>query len=78
MNFAPNKKLNNTMMNMKKWLLTAFFFLSITTVFAQGKISGIIQDNSGALPGANVVIEGTSSGTSTSFDGSFTLNATTS
>lgn len=62
---------------MKKWLLTAFFFLSITTVFAQGKISGIIQDNSGALPGANVVIEGTSIGTSTSFDGSFTLNATT-
>jgi len=32
---------------MKKWLLTAFFFLSITTVFAQGKISGIIQDNNG-------------------------------
>lgn len=66
------------MRNMKKWLLTAFFFLSITTVFAQGKISGIIQDNSGALPGANVVIEGTSTGTSTGFDGSFTLNATTS
>ena len=66
------------MRNMKKWLLTAFFFLSITTVFAQGKISGIIQDNSGALPGANVVIEGTSTGTSTGFDGSFALNATTS
>lgn len=66
------------MRNMKKWLLTAFFFLSITTVFAQGKISGIIQDNNGALPGANVVIEGTSTGTSTSFDGSFTLNSTSS
>lgn len=66
------------MMNMKKWLLTALFFLSITTVFAQGKISGIIQDNNGALPGANVVIEGTSTGTSTSFDGTFSLNAATS
>ncbi len=63
---------------MKKWLLTALFFLSITTVFAQGKISGIIQDNNGALPGANVVIEGTSTGTSTSFDGTFSLNAATS
>ncbi len=66
------------MKNMKKWLFAAFFILSITTVFAQGKISGIIQDNNGPLPGANVVIEGTSTGTSTGFDGSFTLNSTTS
>ncbi len=63
------------MRNIKNWFLVTFFFLSISTVFAQGKVTGTVQDKNGALPGANVVIQGTRVGTSTSFDGTFTLNS---
>lgn len=63
------------MKNMKNWFLMTFFFLSISTVVAQGKISGTVQDKDGPLPGANVVIEGTTANVSTGFDGSFTLNS---
>lgn len=64
------------MRNMKNWFLVTFFFLSISSVFAQGKISGTVQDKTGPLPGANVVIQGTTTSVSTGFDGSFTLNST--
>ncbi|MGX1930045.1 mucoidy inhibitor MuiA family protein [Flagellimonas sp. 2504JD4-2] len=41
------------------------------------KISGTVVDQSGApLPGANVVIKGTSRGTTTDFDGNFILDVT--
>lgn len=40
-----------------------------------GNIRGIISDDSGPLPGANVVIKGTTRGVATDFDGKFTLNA---
>jgi outer membrane cobalamin receptor len=65
------------MKNMKNWFLVSLFFLSIS-VFAQGKITGTVQDESGPLPGANVVIEGTKQATSTAFDGSFILTSTSS
>ena len=38
-------------------------------------ISGNVSDSSGPLPGAIVVIKGTTSGTQTDFDGNFTINA---
>lgn len=42
--------------------------------FAQTTVKGKINDNSGLpLPGANVVVVGTSSGTVSDFDGNFTL-----
>ena len=50
----------------------------VSTAFSQGKITGMITDGSGSLPGANVVIKGSTTATSTDFDGKFTLNATTS
>ncbi|MGH2665490.1 TonB-dependent receptor [Flavobacterium sp.] len=66
------------MRNMKNWFLVTFFFLAVSSGFAQGKITGMIFDEKGPLPGANVVIEGTSVGTTSDFDGSFTLNTTAS
>lgn len=60
---------------MKNWFLVTFFFLSISSVFAQGKITGKVEDENGPLPGANVVIQGTTNGVATSFDGRFTLNS---
>ncbi|MBT8265427.1 MAG: TonB-dependent receptor [Bacteroidia bacterium] len=45
-------------------------------IFAQGTITGTITEasTSNPLPGANIVIQGTSTGTTSDFDGNFTLN----
>lgn len=40
-----------------------------------GNIRGVVSDGSGPLPGANVVVKGTTRGVSTDFDGKFSLNA---
>jgi outer membrane receptor protein involved in Fe transport len=65
------------MKKMKNWLLTGLFFMIVSTVFSQGKVTGTITDGVGSLPGANVVIKGSTTATSTDFDGKFTLNSTT-
>ena len=59
-----------------KWLLLMFF--NITIVLAQEKqISGTITDDVGVpLPGANVIIKGTSTGTQSDFDGNYQISAT--
>ena len=41
----------------------------------QSIITGTISDETGPLPGASVVIKGTSQGTQTDFDGNFTIEA---
>ncbi|WP_411893799.1 TonB-dependent receptor [Winogradskyella sp. A2] len=52
--------------------LLAMLFCVVS--FAQTTIKGKITDNSGLpLPGANVIVVGTSSGTSSDFDGNYTL-----
>lgn len=67
------------MKTMKNWLLTGLLFMVVSTVFSQGKVTGTITDASGAtLPGANVAVKGSPSGTSTDFDGKFTIDAKTS
>src|SRR5690554_1105257 len=53
--------------------LLLLFFCGIA--YSQTTISGVVTDeNSQLIPGANVIIVGTSTGTSTDFDGNFTLN----
>ncbi|WP_166921191.1 TonB-dependent receptor [Flavobacterium poyangense] len=67
------------MKTMKNWLLTGLLFMIVSTVFSQGKVSGTITDDSGAtLPGANVAVKGSTTGTSTDFDGKFTIDVKTS
>ncbi len=52
----------------------AMLFCLIT--FAQQKtITGTVSDNSGPLPGANVVIKGTTKGVQTNLDGKYTIKA---
>ncbi len=51
----------------------ALFFLCSIFIYGQ-TISGIVTDASGPLPGANVLVKGTSLGTITDVDGSFTLS----
>jgi len=59
---------------MKKFLnlgLFAVLLLVSATVF--GQVSGTVTDVDGPLSGVNVVIKGTDKGTSTDFDGKFTI-----
>jgi len=60
---------------MKKMLLGLFLILGVG-VYAQGVITGTVTDNdlNSPLPGANVVVKGTSTGTMTDFNGEFSLN----
>ena len=60
-------------------ILTLLLALAVQLTFAQEKtITGIISDNSGLpLPGATVLVKGTTSGTSTDFDGKYSINVKT-
>jgi len=61
-----------------KNLLFAALFLMAATVIGQTKISGTIVDETNeGLPGASVVIKGTTNGTETDFNGKFMLSAST-
>ena len=65
------------MKNFKNLLFVASFFIA-ATVIGQTQISGTIVDESNeGLPGASVVIKGTTNGTETDFDGKFMLTAST-
>lgn len=53
-------------------------FSSVMSIAQQQQVSGTVRDESGALmPGVNVVVKGTTIGTSTDADGKFVLQATT-
>ena len=43
-------------------------------MYAQRTVSGTVSDNTGPLPGASVVVKGTSTGTTTDFDGNYSIN----
>lgn len=59
-------------------ILTLLLVLLVQITFAQEKtISGTVSDETGPLPGVNVIIKGTSSGTQTDFDGKYSLKAKT-
>ncbi|MFK7812529.1 MAG: TonB-dependent receptor [Maribacter sp.] len=52
--------------------IVLLFFCAIT--FAQTTITGTVMDNNGMpIPGANIIVTGTSSGNVSDFDGKFTL-----
>jgi len=61
---------------MKK--LNLILFVLITGVcFAQQTITGVVKDDAGSpLPGVNIVIKGTNEGTTTDFDGKYSIEAT--
>ncbi len=66
-----NSKLNT--------ILTLFLALIVQLSFAQEKtISGTITDESSLpLPGVNIVVKGTSTGTQTDFDGNYSITSST-
>lgn len=55
--------------------LSLFFIVPVSTVFAQVGITGTVTDESGsALPGASVLVVGSTSGAVTGADGQYSLN----
>ncbi|PID68825.1 MAG: SusC/RagA family TonB-linked outer membrane protein [Flavobacteriia bacterium] len=55
-------------------ILTLLLALSVQFVFAQKTVSGTVTDESGPLPGVNIIIKGTTSGTDTDFDGNYSID----
>ncbi|MGV8815079.1 MAG: TonB-dependent receptor [Gelidibacter sp.] len=59
-----------------KTILKIMMLLSVALTYAQTTVKGHVTDATGQpLPGANVIIVGTSTGTVTDFDGNYILNA---
>ncbi|MDX8553201.1 SusC/RagA family TonB-linked outer membrane protein [Tenacibaculum sp. 1B UA] len=59
-------------------ILTLLLALIVQMSFAQEKvISGTVSDETGPLPGVNVLIKGTTSGVETDFDGKYSIKAKT-
>jgi len=58
-------------------ILALFLALVVQLAFAQEKtISGTVTDQDGLpLPGVNILVEGTTNGTQTDFDGNYAINA---
>ena len=57
-----------------KSILSFIAFLVSVGIYAQS-VSGLVTSEDGPLPGATVLVKGTSNGTTTDFDGNFTINA---
>ncbi|MEN8193847.1 MAG: SusC/RagA family TonB-linked outer membrane protein [Bacteroidota bacterium] len=58
--------------------MTLFLAFVVQFTFAQEKtISGNVTDETGPLPGVSILIEGTTQGTETDFDGNYTITAKT-
>lgn len=69
------KPLTNRKLQRNHSLFFLLIFFSIFTIHAQKTITGKVTDGSGPVPGANVVIKGTSIGAVTDFDGNYSINA---
>ncbi len=57
-------------------ILTLSFLMMFQWSIAQQVVTGIVTDADGVpLPGATVVVQGTTNGTSTDFDGNYSITA---
>lgn len=77
MNHQTNIKYKDARKN--RFFFTLFLFFGViafSTTIAQTTVSGTVSDASGApLPGVSVVVEGTTTGVSTDFDGLYSIEA---
>ena len=55
--------------------LLFLFFLGFTGTILGQEISGTVKDESGPLPGVSVIVKGTTNGTTTDFDGNYSITA---
>ena len=63
------------MKKITQFLLVCVVMLFTTIAFTQSKVNGTVMDSdlNAPLPGANVIEKGTTNGTTTDFDGNFSL-----
>ncbi|MEO9513006.1 MAG: TonB-dependent receptor [Flavobacteriaceae bacterium] len=62
---------------MKKQTFLFFVLLLGVVGFSKAQITGtVLDENGGPLPGASIVVKGTTTGTTTDFDGNFSVDAT--
>ena len=61
---------------LNKYYLAFMAVILFGSVYSQNQISGSVMDadNMEAIPGVNVIIDGTNIGTVTDFDGNFVIN----
>ncbi|KPM30780.1 TonB-dependent Receptor [Croceitalea dokdonensis DOKDO 023] len=62
-------------MGLSKFLLVWLMAMGSLVASAQQTVSGTVSDADGPLPGASVVVKGTTRGVSTDFDGNFSIEA---
>ena len=60
-----------------KHLLLIMMFVGTSTLTFSQEVTGTVTDDSGPLPGVSVIIKGTSTGTSTDFEGNYLISANT-
>ena len=60
---------------MKKCITLLLFMLSMACIAQEGIVKGVLADSNGPLPGANVQIKGSTTGTQTDFDGNYSIKA---
>jgi TonB-linked SusC/RagA family outer membrane protein len=62
-------------MKIKSHLTLLFVLLSVVFGFAQAQTSGTVADANGEpIPGATIIVQGTSNGTTSDFDGNFSIS----
>ncbi len=66
-----------TLFKIKTKVFTVLFALVTLSSWSQQTVSGNVSDEEGPLPGASVIVQGTTRGTTTDFDGNFTIEANT-
>ena len=65
-------------MKIRSYLSLLLVLLGTTLGFAQTQLSGIVTGADGVpIPGASVLVQGTNNGTTTDFDGNFTVSVET-
>ena len=62
------------MKNLKQFLVPIFIVLGTSFSLAQQNISGSVSDETGPLPGVSIVEKGTSNGTTSDFDGNYSIS----
>lgn len=68
-NFLPFKNKNN-----KQLVLLTLMFLFCSAIQAQTTVTGVVSDLNGPLPGVSVLVNGTTNGAATDFDGKYELS----
>jgi len=71
------KKIKLKSNKLKSRVCTLLFSLVCLTAWSQQTVTGTVSDEDGPLPGASVVVKGTTTGVSTDFDGNFSIEANT-